>query len=90
MDDNLCDRLEALHQQIHAELASVDQLDSEKREMLEHLQQDIAAALERCEGPQESDLLDRLTVAVDEFEVTHPSLTTAIGHVMDVLSRSGI
>jgi chromosome segregation ATPase len=90
MDDNLCDKLEALHQQIHAELDDVQQLDDEKRRRLEHLQADIAAALERCEAEQEPALLARLNEAVDEFELSHPSLTAAIGHVMDVLSRSGI
>lgn len=90
MDDNLCDKLEALHRQIRAELESVEHLDDEKRRLLEQLQVDIAAALERCEEEHEPSLLERLDEAVDEFQVSHPSLTTAIGHVMDVLSRSGI
>ena len=90
MDEKLCDSLEALHQQIHAELDGVEHLDVEKRRSLEHLQRDIAAALERCEEEQEPVLLRRLEEAVDEFQVSHPGLTTAIGRVMDVLSRSGI
>lgn len=90
MDDKLCDKLEALHQQIHAELYSVEGLDDEKRQMLEHLQLDIAAALERCEDEPEPILLARLNEVVDEFQVSHPNLTLAIGHVMDILSGAGI
>ncbi len=90
MDNKLCDRLEELSQQIHTELASIDNLDDRKREMLQHLQVDIAAALDRCEEEQEPNLIDRLDEAVDEFEVSHPGLTATIGHVMDILSNSGI
>lgn len=90
MNDNLCEKLEALHQQIHAELAAVERLDDEQRQALEHLQSDIAAALERCEAEQEPQLVERLNDAIDQFELSHPSLTAAIGHVMDILSRSGI
>ena len=90
MDDKLCDKLESLHHQIHAELEAIEQLDAEKRLLLERLQADIAAALERCEQEPEPVLFERLNDAVDKFEVTHPSLTTAIGQVMDFLSRSGI
>jgi hypothetical protein len=89
MDDKLCDQLEALHRQIHAEL-DAGPLDDEKRRLLEHLQLDIAVALERCEDEPEPALFDRLNEAVDEFQVSHPSLTTTIGQVMDFLSRSGI
>ncbi len=90
MDDDLNEKLEALHRQIHLELDAAGELDDEKRRMLEHLQTDIAGALERSESDQEPDLLDRLDDSVAEFEVSHPCLTTAIGQVMDSLSRSGI
>jgi hypothetical protein len=90
LDDKLCDKLEDLHRQIHAELEETELLDDEKRKLLLHLQADIAAALEQCEEEQEPSLVERLNEAVDEFEISHPALTTAIGHVMDILSRSGV
>lgn len=90
MSDNLCDRLESLHRQIRAELSIDAPLDAEKRRLLEQLQQDIAAALERCDDAQEHSLSERLNAAVDEFQISHPALTAALGRVMDILSRSGI
>ncbi len=66
-------------------------MEAEQRAVLERLQADIGAALERCQEEEpEAALLPRLNEAVEEFEVSHPNLTTAIGQVMDILSRSGI
>ena len=89
MDDDLSNKLEALHRQIHTELDTIENIDDDKRRMLEHLLADIAGALERAEQ-QEPSLLSRLDEAVEEFQVSHPDLTTAIGQVLDSLSRSGI
>jgi hypothetical protein len=88
-DSDLRDTLEKLHQ----ELEQVDSLDDESRERLEHLMGDIRTVLDR-EEPSSAEhyqsLGDQLTDAIQQYEISHPSLTVAMGHALDILSGAGI
>jgi polyhydroxyalkanoate synthesis regulator phasin len=90
MDDSeLRDTLEKLHQ----ELEQTGELDDESRELLQHLMGDIRTILDR-EEPSSAEnyesLGDQLTDAIERYETTHPDLTLAMGHALDILSGAGI
>jgi hypothetical protein len=85
----LRDALEKLHQ----ELEQAENLDDESRQRLQHLMGDIRAALER-EEPSTSEhnqsLGDQLNEAIQSYEISHPGLTAAMKHALDILSGVGI
>jgi len=83
----LRDQLAALH----GALREADAVDPEARALLQQVMADIRDALERSEPSGRSEsLTDRLRVAVERFEGTHPALTEAAGRVIDTLSNLGI
>ena len=90
MDDSeLRDTLEKLHQ----ELEKIDNLDDQSRQRLQHLMGDIRTALDR-EGPSPTEhyqsLDHQLNDAIQRYEISHPSLTAAMKHALDILSGVGI
>jgi hypothetical protein len=90
MDDSeLHDTLEKLH----LELEQIDNLDEESRQSLQHLMGDIRIALDR-EEPSSTEhyqsLGDQLNVAIQRYEISHPGLTAAMKHALDILSAAGI
>jgi len=88
MTDN---NLSKLLEQLHSELDSTEAVDEKGRELLRALNADIEELLERSEGNQSDDsLLERLQESIDHFEVTHPTLTSALSHIMTALSNAGI
>jgi len=88
MTDN---KLSKLLEQLHSELDSTEAVDEKGRELLRALNADIEELLERSEGGQSDDsLLERLQESIDQFEVTHPTLTSALSHIMTALSNAGI
>jgi len=88
-DPELRDTLEKLHQ----ELEQTDDLDDESRQHLQHLMGDIRATLDR-EGDSTPEhyqsLGDQLNDSIQRYEISHPSLTAAMRHAMDILSGVGI
>jgi hypothetical protein len=90
MDDSeLRDTLEKLHQ----ELEQTVNLDDESRQRLQHLMIDIRTVLDR-EGPSSTEqyqsLGDQLKEAIQRYELSHPSLTSALNHALNSLSGIGI
>jgi hypothetical protein len=86
-DKNLSELLEHLHD----ELGKAEVVDEKGRELLRHLDADIQKLLLRSEGMQpDESLLEGLQDAIDHFEVTHPALTSALSHMMTILSNAGI
>lgn len=86
-------KLSKLLEQLHTELDSTEAVDEKGRELLRALNADIEELLDRSEvGRTEDDdsLLERWQDAIDHFEVTHPTLTSALSHLMTVLNNAGI
>jgi hypothetical protein len=81
-----------LLEQVHNEIGQVEDIDEDSRELLTHLAADIQELLERSEPSAESDLSiqERLQKAIDEFEVSHPTLTNTLSQLSAVLSNAGI
>ena len=91
----LRERLEELHR----ELADTQSVDPGSRELLGEVLDDIRHILERegagvseDRGPSDAEppLAERLREAAHHFEDSHPNLFTAVGRVVDTLSRLGI
>lgn len=83
-------RLHTLLDELHQELQRAPALDSEEREMLNHLAQDVQALL-TAEGPaRDESVVGRLNDAVAQFEVSHPDLTRALSQLLNSLSQGGV
>ncbi len=88
----LCERLIELH----AELERTQTVNKDEKAMLRHLIADIQEILDRCSEESISgykpdpSLIDRLRLAIDTFEVSHPTLTVMIEKALDTLNIAGI
>jgi len=82
----------ALHQQLQAlrdELNNAPPVDAEERAELFALLQEIEQQLLDQAINQES-LVDELNLAVERFEVSHPTLAGTLRSVMQSLANMGI
>jgi hypothetical protein len=90
MDDpELNEAVEKLHQ----ELEGAEDLDDEAREQLQHLEVHIRAVLERergSEGDDDESFLEQIGESIERYEASHPALTAALQHALDILSGAGI
>ena len=78
---------------LHQELEQADNLDDESRQQLQHLMGDIRTALDRQPPSSEEEdesLVDQLGESIQQYEVSHPGLTAALQHALDILSGAGI
>lgn len=85
----MTDKLDALLEQVHAELQKVDEVDADSLKLLQELQQDVQGLLEKTEM-ETPTVLARMQKAVQQFEVDHPALTALISELSTVLSNAGI
>ena len=89
MNKDLRDLLE----RIEREIEHTEPEDEKGRELLRHIQADIRAFRDVPPGqrrePEES-FVDRMNDAIDHFEITHPTLTTMISQMLNILSNAGI
>ena len=76
-------------EKLRRELQEGPELDTETREILAGLAQEIEEAIERS-GDHEDTLGERLRTATERFEESHPSLTAVVGRLADMLSGVGI
>jgi hypothetical protein len=88
MDSSLHERLERLH----AELATIDAVDAEEREMLSRLMADIRNVLDApaVAPPEVSALSRRLRAAVTRLETSYPNAALVMGQVVDALANLGL
>jgi hypothetical protein len=90
MDNKELDKL--LHQ-LHDEIQKTRTIDDKGSELLRDLEGDIRTLLERSQGAPiqvHPSIVQRLELAVNQFEVIHPDLTTLISNLLDSLSSAGI
>jgi DNA-binding winged helix-turn-helix (wHTH) protein len=90
MDNNKPDDL---LQQLHDVISNIQTVDEKGYKMLEDIDQDIRALLERS-GEQSTkahaSMMRSLERAIGYFEVTHPDLTDLLAKVMSSLSNAGV
>lgn len=73
--------------ELRRELAEVGDVDESLEVILAEIRSDIDAVMERA-APH--SLGERLSEAVERFEVTHPRLAAAMGAVIDQLANIGV
>lgn len=84
--------------ELHTELARTDRVDTQSRELLTTLLDDITRLLGATtpaptwEGSKDDrvELPERLEGLAVQFEAEHPALSTALRRVVDALGKAGI
>lgn len=84
--NNLRDSLDNFHE----ELEKSTSLEASDRKRLEHLEAEVREMLEADEVEHSDSMIEQLEHDIHQFEVSHPDLTMAIGHLLDILSQEGI
>ncbi|MFN8401346.1 MAG: DUF4404 family protein [Anaerolineales bacterium] len=82
-------KLDALLEQVHAELQKVDKVDADSLKLLQDLQQDVQELLDKADV-ETPPVLARMQKAMQQFELDHPALTALISELSTVLSNAGI
>lgn len=87
------DELDKLLNQVHDEIHQTQMVDKKGRELLRDLDGDIQDLLARSGESSvqvHPSVIQRLEIAEDHFEVTHPDLTMVISRLMTFLSNAGV
>jgi molecular chaperone GrpE (heat shock protein) len=84
--NNLRDSLDNFHK----ELEKSTTIEAGDRKRLEHLEAEMREMLEADEVKHVDSMIEQLEHNIHQFEMTHPDLTMAIGHLLDILSQEGI
>ncbi len=90
MDDQ---ELRKLIESLHAEIQKTQTVDEKGQELLVDLEADIRKLLAQTRvsaAPVHPTTLRRLEQGVDQFEVTHPTLTILISKLLEAFSNVGI
>lgn len=82
-------KLDVLLEQVHAELQKVDKVDADSLKLLQDIDQDVQSLLKKADVETPS-ILERMQIAVERFEVEHPTLTKLLSEVSAILSNAGI
>jgi hypothetical protein len=88
-DPELLEALEKLHQ----ELDEAEDLDDESRQKLQHLAVHIRTVLDREEADdaeEDESFFEQIGESIQEYQASHPGLTAALQHALDILSGAGI
>ncbi|MGD8404963.1 MAG: DUF4404 family protein [Anaerolineales bacterium] len=88
-DQELCQLLEKLHNEIE----DTQSVDAKERELLRDLETDIRALLKRCEAEQVRShplKVRRLEEAIEYLAVNHPTLTSMLTNMSNILSNAGV
>ena len=86
----MTDKLDALLEQVHAELQKVDKVDADSLKLLQDLEQDVQSLLKKADAIETPSIQERIQKAVEQFEVEHPTLTTLLSEISTILSNAGI
>ena len=79
--------LERLLEKLHAELEKVDSVDENGMQLLRGIEQDINELLNQTDR---DTMLGRLREAIQQFEVSHPTLTAMLSEISSILNIAGI
>ncbi len=80
-------------EQLQSELAGAAALDEESKKLIDSVLQDVQELLDHTESATSHEphgLAERLRDATRQFEESHPTLSAAVGRVMDTLTNLGI
>lgn len=86
-------RLDESLKELQDALQNSTKISEADRQRLERLQANIEGKLHQPEAEmteEDENLLGELVDTIREFEVSHPQVTLALGHLLDILSQSGV
>jgi len=91
MTDNL-EKLHATLNELKQELQSLDTIDSETRQSLENVMQEIDSSLHQSNATEMEPhtMVERLREATQGFENSHPTLFGIVSKIIDGLGQIGI
>jgi hypothetical protein len=84
------DQLKTTLDELHRQLADIDQLDPALRGQLHSAMQEIQTALKNKTAPGGESVMRRLGESARHFEESHPTISGTIRSLIDTLGRSGI
>jgi len=79
--------------ELHGELEAADDVSPEVEAKLRETIKDIRKVLDASDETSESDappITARLSEAAEQFESSHPTLSSMLGSAIDALARMGI
>jgi Domain of unknown function (DUF4404) len=80
-------------EKLQTELKKTRPTDQVQRESLQHLIDDVQSSLAsagQLKPELHASLTDRLTEAIELFEISHPLLTAQMDKLLEILSSAGI
>jgi len=84
-------KLQQQLQQLHNELAKNPPLSDEERASLTAMLHDIEGSLNAVtDNEQDASLVDGVNLAIERFEVSHPTVTATLRSILQSLANMGI
>jgi hypothetical protein len=86
------EKLQATLSELEQQVRALGSVDEESRQSLLNAAQEIRVALNEADysTARSQTMLENLTSSVEKFEVTHPTLTSVLGRLVDILGQMGI
>jgi hypothetical protein len=85
--------LNELLEQLHSEIENTETVDEKGQELLRDIGADIRDLLERSEGSHlqvRASTIQNLEDSIEYLEITHPTLTTILSRVLEILGGAGV
>jgi hypothetical protein len=85
--------LNELLEQLHSEIENTETVDEKGQELLRDIGTDIRDLLERSEGSHmqvRASTIQNLEDSIEYLEITHPTLTTILSRVLEILGGAGV
>ncbi|MDB5385147.1 MAG: hypothetical protein JWM11_793 [Planctomycetaceae bacterium] len=78
--------------ELEQQLRALETVDPESRQSLLNAVQEIRLGLDedRPTAATSNSLIANLTHSVEKFEISHPTLTSVLGRLIDILAQMGI
>lgn len=83
-------QMDELLAQLRKEVAGARELTDGQRARMEALERQIEERLAADEVPDEDSPAEIVRSHIDEFQLSHPTLTMVLGRILDHLNKMGI
>ncbi len=86
-------QLRATLERLDSELSATTTVEQDRQAVLSNVRSDVHQLLAEPEAQQAEEhrsLRQQLVAAIPTFEATHPTLTTTMSEVIDMLDRMGL
>ncbi len=93
MGHNMTEHIDKLHQtvkELEQELDGIESFDDETRQMLQEAVSEIQTVLKKQGHLEPDSVIERLRVAEQQFQASHPTLSGIVARMIDALGQLGI